>query len=267
MQETQGVPRFFIPAHPHASAAMHPIMRTFDDPAPGFAPGLLLERLGFCSPCADVGGAAKLGPAFPDRIIVIAFIPAHAVRCRGRRVGPRDGDTLAGGARPRAIIPLGAVDGEPEGYALALGAHAAFGARFPTSGGGLAPLFPPTRGFGHRPVHREPLPGNASQGVLVHEALCPPRHADVGVCPRLQAAMRRALRAAPRGVQGAPRASWAQHADDGLHRVAIINAGAMASQRLGCTRGEQGRDALPQRLRDTPVTVGVLMGVRPQCGS
>src|SRR5262245_32880032 len=147
MQEPQVVPRFFIPANQHASEAIHPTMGTFDDPAPCFAASLLLERLGFFSPCADVGGEAKLVQESPNLIIVVAFIQTQALRRLGCRVGPLNGDTLERSAHHLEIIPIRAVDGEPEGDALAIGEHAAFGPRFPAIGGVLAHLFPPQGGL------------------------------------------------------------------------------------------------------------------------
>ena len=43
----------------------------------------------------------------------------------------------------------------------------------PRSVGFLPTFFPPERGFGHRPIHREPFPVNTPQGVIFHKTLFP----------------------------------------------------------------------------------------------
>jgi hypothetical protein len=43
----------------------------------------------------------------------------------------------------------------------------------PRSVGFLPTFFPPKWGFGHRPVHGQPLPINALQGLIGRQALLP----------------------------------------------------------------------------------------------
>jgi hypothetical protein len=68
-------------------------------------------------------------------------------------------------------------------------------------------------------------------------------------------------------VQRMPLATGAQHEKDGIHGFAIVNAGPMASQRVWFARWEQGHNALPQFVWDTPVTTRFLVVIRHQRGS
>jgi hypothetical protein len=62
-------------------------------------------------------------------------------------------------------------------------------------------------------------------------------------------------------MQRIPLAAGAEHEEDGIHGLPIIDAGPMAPQRVRFARREQRLDALPQCVRDTPLTVGFLIVV------
>jgi hypothetical protein len=62
-------------------------------------------------------------------------------------------------------------------------------------------------------------------------------------------------------MQRIPLAAGAEHEEDGIHRLPIIDAGPMAPQGVWFARREQRLDALPQRVRDTPITAGFLIVV------
>jgi hypothetical protein len=68
-------------------------------------------------------------------------------------------------------------------------------------------------------------------------------------------------------VQRIPLAAGAEHEEDGIHRLPILDAGPMAPQGVRFARREQRFDALPQLIRNTPITVGFLVIVMHQCGS
>jgi hypothetical protein len=74
-------------------------------------------------------------------------------------------------------------------------------------------------------------------------------------------------RTATRRLQGIPWAARPQDTEEGRQRLARIAPGPMAPERMGLARGEQGRDARPQRIRKTPVIGVFLRGLRPQQGS
>jgi hypothetical protein len=71
----------------------------------------------------------------------------------------------------------------------------------------------------------------------------------------------------PGRLQRVPLAAGAEPEADGLHRLPILDAGPMAPQGVRLARREQRLDALPQLVRNTPITVGFLVVVMHQCGS
>jgi hypothetical protein len=68
-------------------------------------------------------------------------------------------------------------------------------------------------------------------------------------------------------IQGVPLAARAAHEDDGSYRLAIIDAGPMAPQRVRLARGQQRLDTLPQFIRDAPLTADVVVIVPHPCAS
>jgi hypothetical protein len=68
-------------------------------------------------------------------------------------------------------------------------------------------------------------------------------------------------------MQRIPLAAGAEHKEDGIHGLAIIDAGPMAAQRVGLAWREQGRDAVPQFVGDTPITPYLCVVIMHPCGS
>ena len=68
-------------------------------------------------------------------------------------------------------------------------------------------------------------------------------------------------------MQRIPLAAGAEHEEDGIHGLAIIDAGPMAPQRVRLAWGEQGLDALPQFVGETPITPDLLVVVMHERGS
>jgi hypothetical protein len=77
---------------------------------------------------------------------------------------------------------------------------------------------------------------------------------DLSFRPLLEAAMGGTTGADARLVQRIPLAAGAEHEENGIHRLAIINAGPMTPQRVRFARGEEGLDTFPQLVRDPPIT-------------
>jgi hypothetical protein len=59
-------------------------------------------------------------------------------------------------------------------------------------------------------------------------------------------------------MQRIPLAASAEHEENGLHRLPILDTGPMAPQGVWFARREQRHDMLPQFVRHTPITAGFL---------
>jgi hypothetical protein len=59
-------------------------------------------------------------------------------------------------------------------------------------------------------------------------------------------------------IQRVPLAARAEHEENGIHRLPILDTGPMASQGMWFARWEQRHDALPQFVRHTPIRAGLL---------
>ena len=148
MQKPYVVTGFLIPADQDTPEAVHPTLRPFYDPPPGFDTRLLLERLGFFAACTDMGGAADLLPEVPDLLIVIAFLQAQPLWRVGSWLWPFHGNARDSRSGHFAIMAIRAVHRETDGPATAVGEAAAFGAALAAVRGGVAHLVPPQGGLG-----------------------------------------------------------------------------------------------------------------------
>jgi hypothetical protein len=68
-------------------------------------------------------------------------------------------------------------------------------------------------------------------------------------------------------MQSIPLAAGAEHKEDGIHGLAIIDAGPVAPQRVRLPGREQRLDALPQFVGYPPITPNVLWLVTHGSGS
>src|SRR6516225_6203775 len=105
----------------------------------------------------------------------------------------------------------------PTGRPLASTSRLRLAPNLPRSVGFLPVFFPPERGLGHRPVHRQPRPVEPLQLVVFLQAGGPQAEEDAGQSPLLKAAVGRTLGADTGGRQRAPRAAGAQDEEDGVH--------------------------------------------------
>jgi hypothetical protein len=101
---------------------------------------------------------------------------------------------------------------------------------FPRSVGFFPTFFPPEGGLGHGPIHRQPLPVDALESVVLGQTVLPQRQEHARCRPFLEAAMRGTTGTEARGIQGIPLTSGAQHKEDGIHRPPVVDSGAMAAQ-------------------------------------
>jgi len=111
---------------------------------------------------------------------------------------------------------------------------------FPQSVGCLPTFFRPTWGFGHGPIHRQPVPINPFEGLMGLQAVGPPRQEDARRRPLLEAAMDGTTGTETRRLQRVPLAPGTQHGEHGIRGVTLIDAGAMAPQRVRLPWGNSG---------------------------
>ena len=167
------VARLLVPTDQHTPKTVQPTMRALHHPSAGFETNFLLQCLGFFPPCTNVGREAKLLQEVSHLIIVIAFLQTQPLRRVWGRGGPLYGDlSIVSRAilkswrwAPSPARPMGPP--RPSVRPLRLVPL------LPRSVGFLPTFFPPEGRFGHRAVHREPLPINALQGLVVHQTLFP----------------------------------------------------------------------------------------------
>jgi hypothetical protein len=75
----------------------------------------------------------------------------------------------------------------------------------------------------------------------------------------LEAAMGGTTGADARLLQRIPLAAGAEHEENGIHCRAILDTGPMAPQGVQFAQREQRHDALPQLVRNTPITTVFLV--------
>jgi hypothetical protein len=75
----------------------------------------------------------------------------------------------------------------------------------------------------------------------------------------LEAAMGGTTGADARLLQRIPLAAGAEHEENGIHRCAILDTGPMAPQGVQFAQREQRYEALPQLVRNTPITAVFLV--------
>jgi hypothetical protein len=99
------------------------------------------------------------------------------------------------------------------------------------------------------------------QGIVFHKAALPQLKENVCLRPLLEAAMGGTTGTDTRLVQRIPLASRAQHEENGLHRLPIIDPWPVAPERVRLPWREQGVEALPQGVGYPPIPLSFLLGV------
>ncbi len=117
---------------------------------------------------------------------------------------------------------------------------------------GLGPVFfPAQRRFGHRPVHTQPLPVNATEFIKLLNSGLPECEEDSRLHPLLKAIMGCRVRTQLGLIQGLPLATRSQHVEDGIGTVAIRHPWASSPKAMGIHMHRQQRLQLrPQLIRD-----------------
>src|SRR5438105_12884184 len=107
---------------------------------------------------------------------------------------------------------------------------------------GLGPVFSPTQWrFGHRPIHREPVPVDPADLLKLLQSCLPQLEEDSGLHPLLKAVMGRRVCTQLGLIQGLPLAPRAQHIEDGIGTLAIGHAWASSPKAIGVHMDRQQR--------------------------
>src|SRR5262245_42185897 len=130
---------------------------------------------------------------------------------------------------------------------------------FPRSVGFLPTCFPPKGGFGHGAIPRAPFPVKSFQGIVGPQAALPQPQEDARLRPLLEAAMGGTTGVDVRLIQRVPLAASAEHEEHGSHGLSLRDPGPMTPQGVRFARREQRHDALPQFVRNPPITAGLLV--------
>ena len=241
MQKAQIVAHFLVPADQHAPKTVHPTMRALHHPSAGFNQ-LPASAPWASSPRARIWAVKPNSvQQVPHLVIVIAFVQTHPLRACLASASGRSTAMLS--MVSRAILKslrLAPSTARPMGTPRPSVRRLRLVPLLPRSVGFLPTFFPPEGGFGHRAVHREPCPVNTLQGVVCHKALFPQGHEDVRLHPLLEAAVGGTAGTDAGRIQRIPLAARAEHEEDGIHGLAIIDAGPMAPQGMRFAGGKSG---------------------------
>src|SRR5882724_1338420 len=165
MQKRQIIAHLLVPADQQPPEAIHPAMGPLHHPPTRPVPGFTRDRSGFLTLGLDVGGEPKLGQQLAHFVEVIALIQAHALWLLWGRRRARERDTGARLLDHLEVIPIGPLNGDPQGDAAAVGEHAPFGPELPAVGRILTHLFPPRGALVITPSmasHSQSMPCKAS---------------------------------------------------------------------------------------------------------
>src|SRR5215471_7868032 len=120
----------FVPAYQDAPKTVHPRMRPLYHPAACLLARLLLDRLGFLAPRPNMRGEPKLLQDIAHFLIIVAFVEAHALRLRHRWLRALDDHTVERGPHQFHVMPVGAIDHQPNGDAVPLSQQTALDPAF-----------------------------------------------------------------------------------------------------------------------------------------
>src|SRR5262249_7610378 len=176
-------------------------------------------------------------PELPDQLprvgVVVALVQAHPLGVLGRGGGALHWDAIDRRLDELLVVAVWPPDPPPPPPPLAPPPPAPPVPPPARRGGVLARRLATQRSLGHRPVHRQPGPIDLLEGVVLGQPELPEPGEHSGVDPLLEAAVGRTAGADAGGIQGVPLAAGAEHEEDGVHGLAVIDARVMAAQRVG----------------------------------
>lgn len=117
---------------------------------------------------------------------------------------------------------------------------------------GSGPVFFPRQGcLGHRPIHREPTPVDAVEGVVLRQPGLPEAQKEAVFHPGLEAVMRRGAWTKARGRKRVPLAAGSQHEADRIGAGPVGHAGPASAEAVGVRmRGQQRLHQGPKLVAD-----------------
>ena len=133
-----------LPAHEDATKAVHPAVGSFDDPAPSLCTLPAARCLLLLASTTQVKLKSE-NPRQQARLsVIVPFIQAEPLRRRLARHRAAHRNAVEGVSEQQVIVPIRAGDGQPDGYARAIGEEAALGSALGPVGG-VGPAFFPRR--------------------------------------------------------------------------------------------------------------------------
>src|SRR5947209_13668345 len=126
---------------------------------------------------------------------------------------------------------------------------------------GLGPVFfPAQRRFGHRSVHTQPVPIDATEFIKLRDSGLPELEEDSGFDPLLKAIMGRRMRTQLGVIQGLPLAASSQDVENGIRTVAIRYPWASSPKAMRIHMHRQQRLQLcPQFIGDAKAGGGTIV--------
>src|SRR5262245_11099884 len=253
VEECKVVLHLLLPAHQQPPRPVQPAVRPLHHPPSWLAAlGVWLAPL-FAAGQRDVDLVASIRRLFPARVVVVP--PVHAGVLAGvlARLRAWHHRRIERHLQQHLVVAVGASHHDRERDAPAVGQQAALGpllAAISRVGPGRGA---PERGLGHRPIYRLPLPVDALELVVLHQARPPQLLEEAARLPFLEAAVRGAAAAARLLGQCVPLHPSPQHAEDGAEAGAVIDARA-ASPQAGQLWRNVRLDACPEGIADFPGT-------------
>src|SRR5262249_25860624 len=131
---------------------------------------LLFDRLCFLATRPNMRGEPKLLQDIAHFLIIVAFVEAHALRLRHRWLRALDDHTVERGPHQFHVMPVGAIDHQPNGDAVPLRQQTALDPAFGAVGGVWAGFFPPREALWSS---RRPCSASASQCLAARQTGLP----------------------------------------------------------------------------------------------
>jgi len=171
MNQSQVIFRFLFPSGQDTAESVHPAMGPLHHPTTRLEAGLSFDRLRFLAAGLDMGRITELSDQISHRVIIITFVQTHPLWILFVGLGTLDRNTLQRRLNQFAVMPIGAVNRQANGYATGFGQQTALNAFF-------GPIRRIRAGFFPRPAglwsSRRPSTATTSRCLSIHRNLPKP---------------------------------------------------------------------------------------------